>query len=131
MIRPLGDKVVVEAVEEEAKTSGGIFLPDTAKQKPQEGKVVAIGTGRVLEDGSRAKMQVKVGDRVVYSKYGGNEITVEGKKAGVLLCLGITGDEYECVRKQGPDVLIEKLKRANTYPFTDLGRTSVPCEPDA
>jgi chaperonin GroES len=79
MIRPLGDKVVVESVEEEAKTSGGIFLPDTAKQKPQEGKVVAIGTGRVLEDGSRAPMAVKVGDRVVYSKYGGNEITVEGK----------------------------------------------------
>jgi len=79
MIRPLGDKVVVEAVEEEAKTSGGIFLPDTAKQKPQEGKVAAIGTGRVLEDGSRAKMQVKIGDRIVYSKYGGNEITVDGK----------------------------------------------------
>jgi len=79
MIRPLGDKVVVETVEEEAKTSGGIFLPDTAKQKPQEGKVVAIGTGRVLDDGSRAAMAVKVGDRVVYSKYGGNEITVEGK----------------------------------------------------
>src|SRR5438132_1042415 len=70
MIRPLGDKVVVEAVEEEAKTSGGIFLPDTAKQKPQEGKVVAIGSGRVLDDGSRAAMAVKVGDRVVYSKYG-------------------------------------------------------------
>jgi chaperonin GroES len=79
VIRPLGDKVVVEAVEEEAKTSGGIFLPDTAKQKPQEGKVVAVGAGRVLDDGSRAAMQVKVGDRVVYSKYGGNEITVDGK----------------------------------------------------
>jgi chaperonin GroES len=79
MIRPLGDKVVVESVEEEAKTSGGIFLPDTAKQKPHEGKVVAIGSGRVLENGSRAPMAVKVGDRVVYSKYGGNEITVEGK----------------------------------------------------
>jgi chaperonin GroES len=79
MIRPLGDKVVVEAVEEEAKTTGGIFLPDTAKQKPQEGKVVAVGAGRVLEDGSRAKVAVKTGDRVIYSKYGGNEITVEGK----------------------------------------------------
>jgi chaperonin GroES len=79
MIRPLGDKVVVEAVEEEAKTTGGIFLPDTAKQKPYEGKVVAVGSGRVLESGDRAPMAVKVGDRVVYSKYGGNEITVEGK----------------------------------------------------
>lgn len=79
MIRPLGDKVVVEAVEEEAKTTGGIFLPDTAKQKPYEGKVVAVGSGRVLENGDRAKMAVKVGDRIVYSKYGGNEITVDGK----------------------------------------------------
>ena len=84
MIRPLGDKVVVEAIEEEGKTSGGIFLPDTAKQKPQEGKVMAIGTGRVLDDGSRAQMQVKVGDTVVYSKYGGNEITVEGKEYLIL-----------------------------------------------
>lgn len=84
MIRPLGDKVVVEAVEEEAKTSAGIFLPDTARQKPQEGKVVAIGSGRVLEDGSRAAMSVKVGDRVVYSKYGGNEITVDGKDYVIL-----------------------------------------------
>jgi chaperonin GroES len=79
MIRPLGDKVVVEAATEEEKTSGGIILPDTAKQKPQEGTVVAIGSGRTLDDGSRAKMAVKVGDKVVYSKYGGNEITVEGK----------------------------------------------------
>jgi chaperonin GroES len=84
MIRPLGDKVVVEAIEEEGKTSGGIFLPDTAKQKPHEGKVVAIGAGRALDDGSRASLQVKVGDRVVYSKYGGNEITVEGKEYLIL-----------------------------------------------
>jgi chaperonin GroES len=84
MIRPLGDKVVVEAVEEEAKNTGGIFLPDTAKQKPYEGKVVAVGSGRVLENGDRAPMGVKVGDRVVYSKYGGNEITVEGKEYLIL-----------------------------------------------
>jgi chaperonin GroES len=84
MIRPLGDKVVVEAIEEESKTSGGIFLPDTARQKPQEGKVVAVGSGRILEDGSRAQMAVKAGDRVIYSKYGGNEITVEGKEYLIL-----------------------------------------------
>jgi chaperonin GroES len=84
MIRPLGDKVVVETIEEEGKTSGGIFLPDTARQKPQDGRVVAVGAGRVLEDGSRAAMAVKVGDRVVYSKYGGNEITVEGKEYLIL-----------------------------------------------
>jgi chaperonin GroES len=84
MIRPLGDKVVVERSTEEEKTTGGIFLPDTAKQKPQEGKVVAIGAGRVLEDGSRAPMAVSVGDTVVYAKYGGNEITVDGKEYLIL-----------------------------------------------
>jgi chaperonin GroES len=79
MIRPLGDKVVVEPATEEEKTTGGIILPDTAKQKPQEGKVVAVGTGRFLDDGSRAAMAVKVGDRIVYAKYGGNEVTFDGK----------------------------------------------------
>lgn len=79
MIRPLGDKVVVEPATEEEKTTGGIILPDTAKQKPQEGKVVAVGAGRVLDDGSRAAMAVKVGDRIVYAKYGGNEVTFDGK----------------------------------------------------
>ena len=79
MIRPLGDKVVVEQATEQEKTTGGIILPDTAKQKPQEGKIVAVGTGRLLDDGSRAAMAVKVGDRVVYAKYGGNEVTFDGK----------------------------------------------------
>ena len=79
MIRPIGDKVVVKAEIEEGKTSGGIILPDTAKQKPQMGAVVAVGTGRQLDDGKRAPVSVKVGDRVVYSKYGGNEVTVEGE----------------------------------------------------
>jgi len=78
MIRPIGEKVVVKPESEEEKTSGGIILPDTAKQKPQMGSVVAVGSGRLLDDGSRAAMSVKVGDRVVYSKYGGNEVTVEG-----------------------------------------------------
>jgi chaperonin GroES len=75
---------VVEAATEEEKSSGGIILPDTAKQKPQEGTVVAVGSGRTLDDGSRASMAVKVGDRVVYSKYGGNEINVEGKEYLIL-----------------------------------------------
>ena len=78
MVRPIGDKVVVKPESEEEKTSGGIILPDTAKQKPQKGSVVAVGTGRLLENGERAPMPVKAGDRVIYSKYGGNEVTVEG-----------------------------------------------------
>lgn len=84
MIKPLGDKVVVEPLEEEEKSPGGIILPDTAKKKPQEGIVVAIGPGKVLEDGSRGEMAVKVGDRVIYAKYGGTEVTVDGKDYMIL-----------------------------------------------
>lgn len=79
MIRPLGDKVVVEPLEGEATSPGGIILPDTAKKKPQEGVVIAIGPGKVLDDGSRSEMSVKVGEKVIYSKYGGTEVTVDGK----------------------------------------------------
>jgi chaperonin GroES len=78
-IRPLGDKVVVKATEEEEKSAGGIILPDTAKKKPQEGVVVAVGPGRVLDDGNRAPMNVKAGDKVVFAKYGGTEVTVAGE----------------------------------------------------
>ena len=76
-IRPLGDKVLVKISEEEEKTAGGIILPDTARKKPQEGKVVAVGTGKVLDDGKIAPMNVKVGDIVIFAKYGGTEITVD------------------------------------------------------
>ncbi|MDH7602555.1 MAG: co-chaperone GroES [Armatimonadota bacterium] len=84
MIKPLGDKVVVEPVEEEEKSPGGIILPDTAKKKPQEGIVVAVGPGKVLDDGSRGEMAVKPGDRVIYAKYGGTEVTVDGKEYVIL-----------------------------------------------
>jgi chaperonin GroES len=84
MIRPLGDKVVVKPAEEEEKTAGGIILPDTAKKKPQAGSVIAIGPGRVLDDGSRAAMSVKVGQKVVYAKYGGTEIKLEGEEFIIL-----------------------------------------------
>jgi chaperonin GroES len=84
MIKPLGDKVVVEPLEEEEKSPGGIILPDTAKKKPQEGIVVATGPGKVLDDGSRAEMAVKKGDKVIYAKYGGTEVTVDGKDYMIL-----------------------------------------------
>ena len=77
-------KVVVKPSEGEEKTAGGIFLPDTAKKKPQEGKVIAVGNGRVLDDGTVKPLTVKVGDTVVYSKYGGTEVTVEGDEVVVL-----------------------------------------------
>lgn len=76
-IHPLGDRVVVKQLEAEAKTKGGIVLPDTAKEKPQEGKVVAVGKGKVLENGTIQPPEVKVGDKVLYGKYSGNEITTK------------------------------------------------------
>lgn len=78
-IRPLDDRVVVQPVEAEEKTAGGIVLPDTAKEKPLQGKVVAVGPGRLLDDGSRAEISVKKGDMVLYGKYSGTEVKVEGE----------------------------------------------------
>ncbi|RJP28712.1 MAG: co-chaperone GroES [Candidatus Omnitrophota bacterium] len=74
-IQPLGDRVVVKPLEAESKTKGGILLPDTAKEKPQEGKIVAVGKGKVLDSGSIQPLEVKVGDKILYGKYSGNEIT--------------------------------------------------------
>jgi chaperonin GroES len=73
-IQPLGDRVVVKPIEKEEKTKGGIYLPDTAKEKPQEGKVIAVGPGKMSDDGKRLPMDVAVGDIVIYAKYGGTEI---------------------------------------------------------
>ena len=83
-IRPLGDKVVVKPSDAEDKSAGGIILPDAAKQKPQEGTVVAVGSGRVLDNGQRNALAVKVGDLVVYSKYGGTEYKLEGDTVMIL-----------------------------------------------
>jgi len=84
VIQPLGDKVVVKPGPEEEKTPTGIVLPDTAKKKPQEGEVIAVGPGKLLETGQRAKMQIKVGDTVIYSKYGGTEVEVDGQDYVIL-----------------------------------------------
>jgi chaperonin GroES len=83
-LTPLGDKVVVKVTESEDKTSSGIYLPDSAKKKPQEGEVVAIGNGRVLDNGDRNTLTVQVGNRVLFSKYGGNEVTVDGQEFTIL-----------------------------------------------
>jgi chaperonin GroES len=79
-LKPLGDRVVVEHVEQQDMSSGGVFLPDTAKEKPQEGTVRAVGTGRTLDNGTKLSMDVKVGDRIIYSKYSGSEVKVDGKE---------------------------------------------------
>ncbi len=79
-IRPLADKVLVERVEAESKTAGGIVLPDTAKEKPQRGKIVSVGEGKLLEDGTRREVQVKKGDLVLFTSYAGTEIKIDGKE---------------------------------------------------
>jgi chaperonin GroES len=77
-LRPLQDRILVQRVEEETKTKGGIIIPDTAKEKPAEGKVVAVGNGKVGEDGKRIALEVKKGDRILFGKYSGTEVKIEG-----------------------------------------------------
>lgn len=84
MIKPLGDRVVVKVLEREEITRSGIVLPDTAKEKPSEGKVIAVGDGKVLENGQRVALDVKVGDRIIFSKYGGTEVKFEGEEYLIL-----------------------------------------------
>ena len=83
-IRPLDDRVVVEPIEAEEKTAGGIVLPDTAKEKPQRGVVVAVGPGKLLDSGERGELSVVVGDEVIYGKYGGSEIEINGEEVKIL-----------------------------------------------
>jgi chaperonin GroES len=77
-IRPLHDRVIVKRMEGEEKTKGGIIIPDTAKEKPVEGKVIAVGSGKVLEDGKKVPLQVKEGDRILFGKYSGTEVKIDG-----------------------------------------------------
>jgi chaperonin GroES len=79
-IRPLQDRVIVRRLEEEEKTKGGIIIPDTAKEKPQEGKVIAVGKGKITEDGKVIPLDVKVGDKILFGKYAGTEIKIEGEE---------------------------------------------------
>ena len=79
-IRPLADKVLVQRIEAETKTAGGIVLPDTAKEKPQQGKIVSVGEGKILDDGSIRKLQVKKGDMVLFTSYAGTDVKIDGKE---------------------------------------------------
>jgi chaperonin GroES len=83
-LQPLADRVLVRPIEKEEKTKSGIYLPDTAKEKPQEGEVIAVGPGRIDETGKRIPMDLKVGDRVIYAKYGGMEIKVDEEEMMIL-----------------------------------------------
>ena len=83
-IRPLSDRVVVKPLEETEEMRGGLYIPDTAKEKPQQGEILAVGPGRISDDGKRIEMDVKVGDRVIYGKYSGTEITVSAEEVLIL-----------------------------------------------
>ena len=78
-LKPLGDRIVVKTLDAQEKTKSGLVLPDTAKEKPQEGKVIAVGTGRLLDDGAVKALEIKNGDRVLYGKYSGTEVSIEGE----------------------------------------------------
>lgn len=79
-LRPLQDRILVKRVEEEAKTKGGIIIPDTAKEKPAEGKVIAVGNGKLGDDGKRIPLEIKKGDRILFGKYSGTEVKIEGEE---------------------------------------------------
>jgi len=94
-VKPLQDRIIVKRLEEEEKTKGGIIIPDAAKEKPQEGKVIAVGDGKVLENGTKLKLSVKAGDKILFGKYSGTEIKIDGEEHLILReddVLGIIGD---------------------------------------
>jgi chaperonin GroES len=94
-LQPLGDRLVVSPIEREEMTKGGLVLPDTAKEKPQEGEVLAVGPGRLSEDGTRIAMDVKVGDIVIYARYGGTEYKIDDKEVIILREVDILAKKVE------------------------------------
>lgn len=84
MIKPLGDRIVIKVIEDTEQTSGGIFIPDSAKEKPQKGEVIAVGLGKTNEKGERQPMDVKVGDKILYAKYAGTDVKVDGAEYKIL-----------------------------------------------
>jgi chaperonin GroES len=83
-IKPLQDRVIVERVEEENKTAGGIIIPDSAKEKPQQGKIIAVGPGKVMDNGTKLEMTVKKGDKVLFGKYSGSEVKIDGNEVLIM-----------------------------------------------
>ncbi len=106
-LQPLADRLVVKPIQKEEMTKGGIFIPDTAKEKPQEGEVIAVGPGRMTDDGKRIAMDLKVGDRVIYSKYGGSEIKIDDVEMIILR-------ESDILAKEGLIYNKERLKYGKT-----------------
>lgn len=90
-IRPLSDRLVIKVIEDTEQTSGGIFIPDSAKEKPQKGEVIAVGPGKALEDGKREEMDVKVGEIVLFAKYSGTDIKIDGQTCKILSVKDVLG----------------------------------------
>lgn len=91
MIRPLADKIVVKSIDEAQQSSGGIFIPDSAREKPQKAEVLAVGPGRVLDSGAREEMEVKVGDIVIFAKYGGSDVKIDNEEYKILSVRDLLG----------------------------------------
>lgn len=83
-VKPLGDRILVKRLDEETKTAGGLYIPDSAKEKPQQGVVVSVGSGKALEDGSKRKLDVKAGDKILFNKFSGNDIKIDGTEHLIL-----------------------------------------------
>lgn len=90
-IRPLGDKIVIKVIEDTEQTSGGIFIPDSAKEKPQKGEIVAVGEGKTLDSGEKEPMEVKVGDTILYAKYAGTDVKLDGDVLKILSIKDVLG----------------------------------------
>jgi chaperonin GroES len=114
-IRPLQDRVILKRVKEEEKTKGGIIIPDTAKEKPIEGEVVAVGNGKVLEDGTVRKLDVKVGDRVLFGKYSGTEVKLEGEERLIVREDDILAVLDKLARSLRPAPPTFKIQRSRTW----------------
>ena len=122
-IKPLADRVVVAPAAAEERTAGGLIIPDTAKEKPQEGKVVAVGTGRVLDNGERVSLEVSVGDRIIFSKYAGTEVKYEGTTKVNEALISSVVNEYELF-KMNKDQIVESMFsrfRKIVYELKNLG----------
>jgi len=91
MIRPLGDNIVVKVIDDQEQTSGGIYIPDSAKEKPQKGEVIAVGSGKTLDNGEKEEMEVKVGDIVLYAKYSGTDVKLDNQLLKVLAIKDVLG----------------------------------------
>ena len=127
-IRPLADRIVVKRLAQEEKTKGGIIIPDTAKEKPTEGEVMAVGSGKVLEDGTVRKLDVKIGDRVLFGKYNGTEVKLDGEELLIMKEFRHHGHHRRPARREAKGCLSRRLRSADKSRLEIRGRPIHGCE---